>query len=458
MAGGFIAFRCSNFENTAEREQFRYLCNVLKDIYKDSDELCILIANYNMYDSEFDSILIKNDAICAIEFKNYGGHIIAQENGDWTSDGKIIKGGSRKTVYQQARINHAALKNGFKELGISGECIKDIPSIVVFHQNITISNNLSGKVRAWLHITDNSHFKEKVEDITCRSTNLSNADIVDIAIKMNLNEYIDADLSCYHVDNAIEEIKEEETYCSDAFTELLSKYNRLTPNHIYNLRPNQIFVFGTDRRGSQKYGAAGLAAKRFGAKVGVVEGRTGMCYALPTMGYTEQDLVCAVKRFEEYVRSNTGFTYLVTAVGCGHAGFDVVKVANMFKGLIALNNVMLPESFLEVFRNESNEACNQKQRQETNQKEMRIDSKVFDKYVASVHPIVRYLLEKNIPFNKDGGFTLLDEDGNVLAEAELGIESEKTVFSPFNSQSAMAFINNGFTVTTVEEYLNSKQK
>lgn len=26
MAGGFIAFRCSNFENTTEREQFRYLC------------------------------------------------------------------------------------------------------------------------------------------------------------------------------------------------------------------------------------------------------------------------------------------------------------------------------------------------------------------------------------------------------------------------------------------------
>jgi hypothetical protein len=53
---------------------------------------------------------------------------------------------------------------------------------------------------------------------------------------------------------------------------------------------------------------------------------------------------------------------------------------------------------------------------------------------------------------------LLDEDSNILAEAELGIESEKIVFSPFNSQSAMAFINNGYTISTVEEYLNSKQK
>ena len=46
MVGGFIAFRCSNYDNTAEREQFRYLSNILKKKYKNSDELCLLIANY----------------------------------------------------------------------------------------------------------------------------------------------------------------------------------------------------------------------------------------------------------------------------------------------------------------------------------------------------------------------------------------------------------------------------
>lgn len=82
MAGGFIAFRCSNYDNTAEREQFRLLCSILKDKYKNSEEICLPIANYNIYNSEFDAILIKNDAIIAIEFKNYGGKIIATENGD----------------------------------------------------------------------------------------------------------------------------------------------------------------------------------------------------------------------------------------------------------------------------------------------------------------------------------------------------------------------------------------
>ncbi len=124
----------------------------------------------------------------------------------------------------------------------------------------------------------------------------------------------------------------EEAYCK-LLNDILRGYDRCTPTKIVTLRNNQLFVFGTDCKGSQKHGAAGLAAKSFGAKVGVVDGPTGMCYALPTMGFTEQDLTNAVERFEQYVRTNMKYTYLVTAVGCGHARFDVTKVANMFKGL-----------------------------------------------------------------------------------------------------------------------------
>jgi hypothetical protein len=348
MIGGFIAFRCSNFDNTAEREQYRFLCNVLREKYKNTEELCLLIANYNLYDSEFDSILIKNDAICAIEFKNYGGKIIAQENGNWTSNGKIIGGGSRKTVYQQARINHAALKNGLKDLGLQAECIKDIPSIIVFNEDAIIDNKLSGKVKSWLHITDNSHFLEKVEDITCKSTNLSNLDIINIAIKMNLNNFLVRDLSLYHNNDARNKVQSETLDLNES----LQSYDRLTPNHIYNLRPNQIFVFGTDKWGTQKYGAAGLASKRFGAQVGISEGPTGMCYALPTKGFSETELSLAVERFEQYVKSNTQYTFLVTAIGCGHAGFDIENVANMFKGMISFANVMLPPQFINVYREE----------------------------------------------------------------------------------------------------------
>ncbi len=366
MTGGFIAFRCCNFENTAEREQFRTLCNVLKDKYAQSEKFCLLIANYNIFDCEFDSILIKNDAIIAVEFKNYGGNIIATENGDWTANGEIIKGGSRKTVYQQARVNHVALRNGLHELGFNKNWIKDIPSLIVFNQEAILENHLSGKVRSWLHITDNKHFIEKVEDITCKFTNISNKDIIDIAIKMNLNRFIDYSLSSFpfkdsdkqetHSENLLEGKKLRKETCD--LSDVLTSYKRITPNHVYYLKQNQIFVFGTDTKGSQLYGAAGLAAKRFKAEKGIFNGPTGNCYALPTKGFNFSELSSAVEQLLIYVKNHSNNTFLVTPVGCGHAGFNVNEVAALFKPFLKCENVMLPEMFIKIYVTENVQISN----------------------------------------------------------------------------------------------------
>ena len=454
MAGGFIAFRCSNYDNTAEREQFRYLCNILKEKYRKSDELCLLIANYNIYDSEFDSIMIKNDAIIAVEFKNYGGTIVAKENGEWTADGKVIKGGSRKTVYQQARINHAALKNGLRELGINSDWIKDVPSLIVFNQDSEINNQLSGKVQSWLHITDNTHFLEKVEDITCKSTDLSNSDIIDIAIKMNLNSFIDQSLSCYHSgDEPNEDNNKDNDVQASSITEILESYDRRTPNHIFSLRPNQVFVFGTDTKGSQKYGAAGIAAKRFGAQVGVVEGPTGNCYALPTRGFSIEVFSKAVERFLQHVKDNSNQIFLVTPVGCGHAGYDVKKVAELFKDLLTNENVMLPELFLNVYREDIAESS-------TN---ITLDEQVsISGEISNVEDrlsgIIRYFEKNNLPFDLNNGFELCDKDGNVIAKAELGIEKQKIVFFPYNSQSEATFRNYGYRIEDPNEFVQSQNR
>ena len=429
MAGGFIAFRCSNYENTAEREQFRTLCKNLKKKYAKSEKMCFLIANYNIFDSEFDAILIKNDAIIAIEFKNYGGPIKAVENGDWTANGTIIKGGSRKTVYQQARANHASLRNGLNELGINGEWIKDLPSIIVFNKLITLDNRLSNKVQSWLHITDNAHFIEKVEDITCKSTNMSNSEMVDLAIKLNLNSFIDKDLSSVfseekekieepeqvlNNETEIEEIPSSDNCENETPEEAdvkesgLADYDRFTPNHIFSLRPGQIFVFGTDKWGSQKYGAAGLAAKKFGAQIGIIEGATGFCYALPTKGFSLLDLKKAVQRFKDYVDSNPQFTYLITPVGCGHAGFSVSEVSALFAGFITYPNVMLPKAFVEEYKREV--TVNTVNSAYTNQDDENPTIK-----------LTKFLKANGKIFNESGTFSLKDEKGDGIAEAELGI-------------------------------------
>ena len=45
--GGLLAFRVGNFDTTAEREQFRFLCERLKAHYEDSNEFCVFAGNYN---------------------------------------------------------------------------------------------------------------------------------------------------------------------------------------------------------------------------------------------------------------------------------------------------------------------------------------------------------------------------------------------------------------------------
>lgn len=191
----FIAFKISDYDYTAEREQYRTVCNLLREKYSQSDELCIFIANYNIFDCELDGIVIKSDAIIAIEFKNYGGEVSAVENGHWRlSDGTIIKGGSNKSVYQQAKLNHVAIKRGLKDGKIlPNSMLGNIPSLIVFAQPIRLSNNLGERTKSWLHICDNDHFIEKIEDITAPKFYLSNEQLLELIPKLGLiDEFVDA--------------------------------------------------------------------------------------------------------------------------------------------------------------------------------------------------------------------------------------------------------------------------
>ena len=58
---------------------------------------------------------------------------------------------------------------------------------------------------------------------------------------------------------------------------------RITPEWIAALKPNEIFVFGSNLAGRHAGGAARIATDKFGAEWGVGVGRTGQTYAIPTM-------------------------------------------------------------------------------------------------------------------------------------------------------------------------------
>lgn len=122
--------------------------------------------------------------------------------------------------------------------------------------------------------------------------------------------------------------------------------SRITPDYISELRPNEVFVFGSNVRGRHYGGAAAFAVGRFGAIMGQGEGLQGQSYAIPTMEGME-NMRAAVDRFVAFAQEHPELTFLVTPIGCGIAGYSPEDIAPLFAGAKTLDNVHLPASFWE---------------------------------------------------------------------------------------------------------------
>ena len=122
---------------------------------------------------------------------------------------------------------------------------------------------------------------------------------------------------------------------------------RVTPNRVQSLSPNEIFVFGSNSSGFHAGGAAATAMCKFGAVWGQGEGLQGQSYAIPSMEGLES-LKAAVERFTQFASQHLEQHFLVTRIGCGIAGHTVSEVAPFFSGCVSLDNVSLPADFWDV--------------------------------------------------------------------------------------------------------------
>lgn len=120
---------------------------------------------------------------------------------------------------------------------------------------------------------------------------------------------------------------------------------RVTPEFVKYLKPDEIFVFGSNIEGKHDGGAAGYALKYFGAVYGRAEGIQGHSYAIPTVGVSKDEFAEAVMRFCQFAKAHPELTFLVTAVGCGNAGGNPRDIARYFYEASMLKNVKLPEEF-----------------------------------------------------------------------------------------------------------------
>lgn len=123
---------------------------------------------------------------------------------------------------------------------------------------------------------------------------------------------------------------------------------RITPVHITSLRPNEIFVFGSNLQGIHAGGAARAARLHFGAVMGQGIGLQGQSYAIPTMQGGVETIRPYVDDFIAFAKAHSEWQFLVTPIGCGIAGFDAEDVAPLFIAAKEVQNISLPKCFWEV--------------------------------------------------------------------------------------------------------------
>ena len=127
---------------------------------------------------------------------------------------------------------------------------------------------------------------------------------------------------------------------------------RITPNHITELKPNEIFVFGSNLQGYHGGGAARLAMNQWGAVWGQGTGLQGQTYAIPTMQGGIGTIRPYIDQFIKFAQNDPERTFLVTEIGCGIAGFRPADISPLFKNAINIPNIWLPQRFWEILQKE----------------------------------------------------------------------------------------------------------
>lgn len=126
------------------------------------------------------------------------------------------------------------------------------------------------------------------------------------------------------------------------------KDREFTPERITELKPNEIFVFGSNLAGAHAGGAARVAYNHFGAKWGQGVGFQGQSYAIPTMQGGVETIKPYVDDFIEFAKQYPKCKFLVTRIGCGIAGFSAHDIAPLFQKALDQENILLPRDFVEI--------------------------------------------------------------------------------------------------------------
>lgn len=133
--------------------------------------------------------------------------------------------------------------------------------------------------------------------------------------------------------------EQEEPAFMKSFAEKAKKEPRreYTPENITSLKPNEVFVFGSNAEGAHGKGAALTAKQKFGAKQGQAEGLQGQSYAIITKknwrvekSSTLEEIGNGIMKFVSFASMNPNKKFYVTKLGSSLAGYTVEEIKNLW--------------------------------------------------------------------------------------------------------------------------------
>ena len=187
------AYRTQPYATTHENRIFDALLVSLEEVWGNSEDLVLLLGNFQCQGSEIDAAVLKRGSITVIDFKDYGGLINISENGRWLADETEIKGGNKPNPFIQIKDNKFALLKSLEKISfLSGNQpnLGHISGLVLFHKSIIFNDKqLPPNVERWFHVVDFDHAVERLSQITSREISLSNQDLEYLAKTLSIPEY-----------------------------------------------------------------------------------------------------------------------------------------------------------------------------------------------------------------------------------------------------------------------------
>jgi hypothetical protein len=137
-----------------------------------------------------------------------------------------------------------------------------------------------------------------------------------------------------------------------------------TPENITSLKPNEVFVFGSNTEGKHGAGAAKTAVDKFGAKYGQAEGLQGQSYGIITKDLAKgkrsilrSQLTDSFVKLYKFATEHPELKFYVTKLGTDLAGYTIDEIQNnLIAAKLGINipdNIIFPKEF--EFRKELGE-------------------------------------------------------------------------------------------------------